>query len=39
MIELVPMTQVEFPACFEYAIQDYAEGLVKAGNCDQDHAL
>jgi len=36
MIEPKPMKEDEFAAFFEYAIQDYAEGLVKTGNCDQD---
>jgi ribosomal protein S18 acetylase RimI-like enzyme len=39
MVELKPMTEDEFHAFFEYAVQDYAEGLVEAGNCDQAHAL
>ena len=39
MVELRPMTEDEFRVFFEYAVQDYAEGLVEAGNCDQAHAL
>ena len=34
MVTLVPMTQQEFERYLEYAIQDYAEAHVKAGDGD-----
>ena len=39
MIQLVPMTEAEYDAFYGYAILDYAEGLVRAGNAHPDRAV
>jgi ribosomal protein S18 acetylase RimI-like enzyme len=39
MIRLVPMTEAEYSAFYEYAIRDYAEGLVRAGTAHSDLAV
>ena len=39
MVKLVPMTQAEFERYLEYAVKDYAEAHVKAGDSDLDEAL
>ena len=39
MIELVPMTEAEYDAFYEFMILDYAEGLVRAGNARPDLAV
>ena len=39
MIQLVPMTEGEYETFYEYAILDYAEGLVRAGNAHPDLAV
>lgn len=39
MVRLVPMSDAEFAAYLEHAIEDYAEAHLKAGDCDADEAL
>jgi ribosomal protein S18 acetylase RimI-like enzyme len=39
MIHLMPMTEDEYDAFYEFVILDYAEGLVRAGNAHPDVAV
>lgn len=39
MIQLIPMSEQEYSAFYEYAILDYADGLVRAGNAQPDIAI
>jgi ribosomal protein S18 acetylase RimI-like enzyme len=39
MIQLTPMREEEYNAFYEYAILDYADGLVRAGNAQPDVAV
>ena len=39
MLKLVPMTQAEFDEYLAYAVPDYAQVHIKAGNCDPGEAL
>lgn len=39
MLQLVPMTQVEFDAYLERAVPEYAQAHVQAGGCEAGEAL